>query len=550
MQTAGVLSAIDRRLFMKIPLDRQAKQPIYLQIRDRIHHLIHTGHLPPNSQLPSIRTLAQTANVNKLTVVEAYSVLEADGLVRAKQGAGYFINSPENVASTPLSHRAISHSEVDRKETGCREAGLQEPNHRELGHRELGHRELSHRGLSGAEAQPPRSAFNPAQQVILPKGGINSFSEIYHATIAAHHQPDVVDFGTGFPQPIDVEDFQRVARRAMKDADVFFRKGEPKGDFELRRQISQILMQQGLEVSAENLIVTSGSMQALALLADHFIQPGDRIIIEAPTYHGFLSILQQRSAQIIGIPMTATGINLELLAQYLDSHRPKLIYTISTLHNPTGITTTVAHRRQLLALAQQYNCLVIEDNAYEPLSFETTPPPIKAFDTTDQVIYVGTFSKTLMPGLRVGYMAITGEQNAALTERKLLHDFHLSNASQAIVKEYLASGHYRRRLKRLRSLHKDRRDYMLALLSRYFPPTVTWTLPAGGTFLWIQLPEMASVNEVTAAAAAQKVLLGSGSAFFPKQLGYPALRLNFSLPPAETERGIRILGNILHSLKR
>ncbi|MGB3669049.1 MAG: PLP-dependent aminotransferase family protein [Phormidesmis sp.] len=534
---------------MKIPLDRQAKQPIYLQIRDRIHHLIHTGHLPPNSQLPSIRTLAQTANVNKLTVVEAYSVLEADGLVRAKQGAGYFINSPRNAASTPLSHRAISHSEVGRSGTGNSEVGFQEPSHQEPSHQEPSHQELRHRELSGAEAQPPRSAFNPTQQVIIPKGSINSFSEIYHATIAARDQPDIVDFGIGFPQPIDVDDFQRVARRAMKDSDVFFCKGEPKGDFELRGQISQLLMQQGLEVSAENLIVTSGSMQALALLADHFIQPGDRIITEAPTYHGFLSILQQRSAQIIGIPMTATGINLELLAQYLDSHRPKLIYTISTLHNPTGITTTIAHRRQLLALAQQYNCLVIEDNAYEPLSFETTPPPIKAFDTTDQVIYVGTFSKTLMPGLRVGYMAITGEQNAALTERKLLHDFHLSNASQAIVKEYLASGHYRRRLKRLRALHKERRDYMLALLSRYVPPTVMWTLPAGGTFLWIQLPEMASVNEVTAAAAAQKVLLGSGSAFFPKQQGYPALRLNFSLPPEETERGIRILGSILHSLK-
>ncbi len=484
---------------MKIPLDRQAKQPIYLQIRDRIHHLIHTGHLPPNSQLPSIRALAQTTNVNKLTVIEAYSVLEADGLVRAKQGAGYFIN-------------------LNRPE------------------------------LEAAKAQPPRNAFNPTQQVIIPEGGINSFSEIYHATIAAHDQPDVIDFGIGFPQPIDADDFQRVARRAMKDSDVFFRKGEPKGDLGLRRQISQLLMQQGLEVSAENLIVTSGSMQALSLLADHFVQPGDHVITEAPTYHGFLSTLQQRSAQVIGIPMTATGINLDLLAQYLDSHRPKLIYTISTLHNPTGITTTIAHRRQLLALAQQYDCLVIEDNAYEPLSFEATPPPIKAFDTTDQVIYVGTFSKTLMPGLRVGYMAITGEQNAALTERKLLHDFHLSNASQAIVKEYLASGHYRRRLKRLRAVHKERRDYMLELLSRYFPQTVTWTVPAGGTFLWIQLPKTISINEVTAAAAAQKLLLGSGSAFFPAQQGYPALRLNFSLPPEETEKGVRILGNILHSI--
>ena len=192
-------------------------------------------------------------------------------------------------------------------------------------------------------------------------------------------------------------------------------------------------------------------MQALSLLSEHFIAPGDWVIVEAPTYHGFLSVLQQRGAQIIGIPMTPQGMNLDLLEQYLESHRPKLIYTISTLHNPTGITTSLEHRQKLLALAESFDCLVIEDNAYDPLSFGPTPPPIKALDTSERVIYVGTFSKTLMLGLRVGYMAITGKHNNPLTERKLLHDFHISNASQAIVKEYLASGHYRRRLKHIRT---------------------------------------------------------------------------------------------------
>jgi len=510
---------------MKIPLDRQAKQPIYLQIRDRIHHLIHAGHLPPNSQLPSIRSLAQTTQVNKLTVIEAYSVLEADGLVRAKQGAGYFINAPDPQSQLPHSPAPITKHTTPEAERSRNTKGVAKPTHSDC----------------------LRSSFNPTQQVILPTGGTHSFPKIYYASIAAHEQPDVVDFGLGFPQPIDAEDFQRIARRAMKDSDVFFRTGDPKGDIELRQQISQLLLQQGLDLSLDNLIMTSGSMQALSLLADHFISPGDRVIIEAPSYHGFLSILQQREAQVIGIPMTPKGLNLELLEQYLESHRPKLIYTISTLHNPTGITTSVAHRRRLLALAQQFDCLIIEDNAYEPLSFETTPPPIKAFDTTDQVIYVGTFSKTLMPGLRVGYMAITGDRNKALTERKLLHDFHISNASQTIVKEYLASGHYRRRLKRIHKVHRDRRDYMLSLLAFHFPPTVTWTIPEGGTFLWIQLPDDVSVEAVSAAAAAQQVLLGSGSAFFPVGQGYPALRLNFSLPPAETERGVRILGKILQA---
>ncbi|MGB3788396.1 MAG: PLP-dependent aminotransferase family protein [Phormidesmis sp.] len=498
---------------MKIPLDRQAKKPIYLQIRDRIHHLIHTGHLPPNSQLPSIRTLAQTTKVNKLTVIEAYSVLEADGLVQARQGSGYFITSSR---SLPTARREQS----------------------------------STTALSLHSQPAPTATFNPVQQVILPTEGINDFPSIYSASFKSHNQPDYTDFGLGFPQPIALDDLQRIARRAMKAAATFYHPGDPQGNLDLRSQIVQILLQQGLEVSPENLIVTNGSMQSLSLLTSYYVMPGGRVIVEAPTYHGMLSVLQQRRAQIIGIPMTAAGMNLLLLAQYLESHRPKLIYTISTLHNPTGITTSVEHRRKLLALAEEYNCLVIEDNAYEPLSFGTTPPPIKAFDHSGSVVYVGTFSKALMPGLRVGYMAITGGDLQAIVERKLLHDFHVSAASQAIVKEYLASGHYRRRLAQIRRLHRDRRDHMVNALVRYFPLSATWTVPDGGTFLWIQLPDAIALEPLCRAAAKRKVLVGSGAAFFPKEQGYPALRLNFSLPPEQTDRGIKVLGEILHDMLR
>ncbi len=505
---------------MKIPLNRQAKQPIYLQISDRIGHLIHTGHLPPNAQLPSIRTLAQTAKVNKLTVLEAYSRLEANGLVTAKQGAGFFVNTPPTpTPATPKN--APTH------QPSARSAPLTEP------------------------SRSPRPAtFNPAQQVILPTQGINAFPDIYAASLQSHNRPDYIDFGIGFPQPTGLEDFQRISRRAMKESHTFFHPGDPQGQLDLRQQISLILIQQGLEISPGNLIVTNGSMQSLSLLASHFVSQGDSVIVEAPTYHGFLSILQQRGAQIIGIPMTPQGMNLVLLEQYLKSHQPKLIYTMSTLHNPTGITTDTSHRQKLLSLAQQYRCLILEDNAYEPLSFDITPPPIKAFDTTDNVIYVGTFSKTLMPGLRVGYMAVTGTDSKALIERKLLHDFHSSAASQVIVKAYLSSGHYRRRLAQVRALHRTRRDEMVEALATHFPRDVTWTVPEGGTFLWLQLPNGTALSTLCRLAAEQKVLVGSGAAFFPTGTGYPALRLNFSLPREITQRGITILGNILKAEQR
>ncbi|MEM6449613.1 MAG: PLP-dependent aminotransferase family protein [Cyanobacteria bacterium P01_D01_bin.105] len=517
---------------MKIPLDRQAKTPIYLQIRDRISHLIQTGHLATDTQLPSIRTLARTVNVNKLTVLEAYSVLEADGLVRVKKGAGYFIN-PINT-----SHLTNHPFDAARAKTG---KFLDQSTDSFTG--QDTQRLLSH--PQSALGALHKGSFNPAQTVIIPTQGISAFSDIYAASLHSHTLEDYVDFGLGFPQPTGLDDLTRIARRAMKEAHTFFHPGDPQGDLELRGQISQLLIQQGLEISPNHLLVTSGSMQSLSLLSAHFVSPSDWVIVEAPTYHGFLSILQQRGAQIIGIPMTPHGMNLDLLSRYLQSHRPRLIYTMSSLQNPTGITTSANHRRQLLSLAEEYDCLIVEDNAYEPLSFSTTPPPIKAFDTHHRVIYVGTFSKTLMPGLRVGYTAITGSQRQALIERKLLHDFHISTASQVILKEYLSSGHYRRHLSKLRTLHRDRRDHMIEMLVRYFPTEVTWTVPNGGTFLWIQLPDALSLSNVCNAAIAQKVLVGSGAAFFPTQQGYPAMRLNFSLPPDKTKRGIKVLGDIL-----
>ncbi len=379
---------------MKIPLDRQSATPLYLQVRDRIGHLVQVGALQPGERLPSIRTLAETTGVNKLTVIEAYSVLEADGLIYARQGAGYFVNRPTT-------------------------------------------------------APKLESTFAPAQTVIIPEAPGISFFRLYTASVQAHQQ-GMIDLSCGFPHP--PEDLQRVSRRAVAQvAETLFNYDMPEGQLTLRKQIAQILVQQGLEVSPNHLIITNGSKQGLSLAIHYYVRPGDWVIVESPTFHGALAILESLGARVIGIPMTAEGMNLELLEQYLRSHRPKLMYTISTLHNPTGLTTSQTHRQQLLALAQQYDCPILEDNAYEGLNFEPVPPPIKALDQQDWVTYIGTFSKTLMPGLRVGYMVVTGKHYQPILERKLLQDLHVSTVSQAIVSEYLASGHYRRHLSKMRT---------------------------------------------------------------------------------------------------
>ncbi|MEO0014723.1 MAG: hypothetical protein RLZZ535_3112 [Cyanobacteriota bacterium] len=477
---------------MKIPIDRQAAKPIYLQIRDRLNRLIKLESFKAGDRLPSIRTLARTLQVNKLTVIEAYSILEADGLIHARPGAGYFINPPATIS------------------------------------------------------QQTKSNFAPIQEVVIPENKSISFMEIYQLSVQVKSKPGAIDFSSGFPISSGLKDLQRHARRAMKQVtETLFNYDFPQGQEILRQQTAKMLIQLGLEISAQDLIITNGSKQGLSLVMNYYLQPGDWIVTESPTYYGTLDIIENIGAKIIGIPMQSSGMNLELLEQYLKSHRPKLIYTVSTLQNPTGITTTLQHRQQLLALAEQYGCLILEDNAYEGLNFAPVPPPIKSLDCSDTVIYTGTFSKTLMPGLRVGYLLATGKHYHPLLQQKLFHDLHVSTVSQAIVSEYLASGQHRHHLNHLRSSNLSSRNAMLQGLANYFPDEATWTIPNGGLFLWVQLPPEISLLSLAHQAWSENVFVYPGMPFFPGQKGYNALRLNFSHSPETIDRGLKVLGKLL-----
>ena len=239
---------------MKILLERQSPKPIYLQIRDRLSRLIKSGALQPGDRLPSIRSLAESLQVNKLTIIEAYGVLEADGIVCARQGAGYFVNNV-NIPSANL-----------------------------------------------------EATFAPAQNVIIPEQGKGSFFEMYTAAVQAQNQEGMINLSCGFPQiPKDVS---LIARRALKQApDALFQYDLPQGQLTLRKQIAQMLVQQGLDVSTEDLIITKGSEQGLSLAIHYYVKPGDWVIVEAPTYFGAIAILENLGARIIGIPMTGEGIN-------------------------------------------------------------------------------------------------------------------------------------------------------------------------------------------------------------------------------------------------
>lgn len=488
---------------MRIPLERHSSKAVYLQIRDRIRRLIETGALQTGDKLPSIRALAENTGVNKLTVIEAYNVLEADGLIAARQGSGYFVN-PATTHQKSVSNFAPPQDVIV------------------------------------SEQPPPPSLFEEA------KGG--SFFNLYMASLQARSSPGMIDLSSGFPSESGLEDLPRIARRAVKQVTgSLFNYDNPQGQLMLRQQISRMLVQQhGMNVTPEDLIITNGSKQGLSLVVHYYVKPADWVIVESPTWHGMLSLLYNMGARVIGIPMTAEGMNLELLEKNLHTYRPKLIFTVSTLHNPTGITTSQSHRQQLLQLAERYDCVILEDNAYEGLNFEPVPAPIKALDRKDITTYVGTFSKTLMPGIRVGYLVVTGKHYQPLVERKLLDDLHVSTVSQAIVSEYLASGHYRHHLAHLQAQHRQSQTAMLDALQKYFPSSASWTVPNGGTFLWVQMPAV-PMSEICQKALSRGVFVAEGSPFFPGQQGYPALRLNFTLSPEKIERGIFVLGELVQA---
>ncbi|MEL7084254.1 MAG: PLP-dependent aminotransferase family protein [Cyanobacteria bacterium J06597_1] len=481
---------------MKILLDRQSDIPVYLQIREYLRDLIQSGTLRPGDRLPSIRKLAKESQVNKLTAIEAYSVLEGDGLIQARQGSGYFVEPP--IASSPVQS----------------------------------------------------SKFNPDQTVTVMAHVKSTYYRACTDSIAARQTQMAIDLSCGIPSQEGLDDLKRIARRvSSRVTDDLFFYDYPQGRHELRLQIARLLAHIGLNSSPDNIVVTSGSMQGISIAFHHYLKPGDWAIVENPTFHGALAALSNMGAKIIGIPMAPDGMNLELLEQYLQSHQPKLIYTISNLHNPTGITTSREHKQRLLQLAQQYQCPVVEDNAYELLHFDgDVPLSIKAMDRHECVTYIGTFTKAIAPGLRVGYMVPPQQTHQALVENKLVRDLHSATLSQTIVSEYLASGYYRRRLSKLRSSNLHCRNLMLQAMERWFPSDVTWTVPQGGLFLWVHLPDRMSGEAVYQAAFERGVVVYPGNLFFADQQGYSAFRLSYSIQPDAIEPAVQIVGDILHDL--
>ncbi len=482
---------------MRIPLDRQSEIPLYQQIESHLRQGILSGSLPVDTRLPACRQLARDLGVNRITVENAYSELEADGLVFSRMGSGTYV-----LLANPLP--AIPKSSLDKPW--------------------------------------------PLWQQSVQDRNIVSKSDIVDEMLQASGHPHPISFASGISdsRQFPVEDFRKVIQTVMRrDQIAALEYGERNGYAPLREGITHILASQGLQTHPENILITAGSQQAIFLASQVLLKPNDIVLVEDPTYSAAIDLFHILGFQIVGIPMDGQGMQVEKLEKLLQQYHPKLIYTIPNFHNPTGTCLSSARRRQLIVLADRYNVPILEDDFVGDLRYEGhSQPSLKALDPGGHVIYVSTFSKMLMPGLRVGFIVADGPVYGSLLNFKRLSDLATSTLIQRALDAYVTVGRYQTYLHRSCQLFRKRRDTMLEAIDRYLPADVSFDMPKGGLFIWLRLPNILSADELLPLACKEGVSFAPGNFFFTDGVsGGEWLRLNFASQPGEDiEEGIRRLG--------
>jgi 2-aminoadipate transaminase len=490
---------------VRIPLDRDKPIPLARQIAAHLERLVREGLLAPGVKLPASRELAAGLDVSRATVVLAYEELVAAGWARSHVGQGTFVVAPAGdpghrgaagsgtVTRAPLDWTALfsrSSALVDADEERRRSAGVR---------------------VDGA-------------------GGVVSF---------AGGMPDSGLFPT--------EDFRRVLNQVVREEGAALLQYSPVAGYApLRRYLSTYLLRFGVEARPEEILIVNGSQQGFDLIARTFLDPGDAVAVEQPTYPRAMQVFRAFGAQLLGVPWEADGLRVDVADRLLARQAPKLLYCQPHAHNPTGLAMTAEARRRLLAAAARHQVPIVEDGFDGSLVYDGRPAaPLKADDREGVVLYIGTFSKILFPGLRLGWLLAPAPVIARLESAKQLSDLHTSALLQAAVHRFCERRLLERHAARVAREYARRRALVLAALARHMPEGVTWTTPAGGFSLLVTLPPGLTADALLPRAVERGVAFTPGSAFFLAG-GEGTLRLSFStVAAARIEEGIRRLAEVI-----
>ncbi len=375
-------------------------------------------------------------------------------------------------------------------------------------------------------------------------------------------QPDIISFAGGLPAPelFPVAEVERASKIVLeKHGAQALQYSTTEGFLPLREMICRHTRRYGLYVTPENVLITSGSQQALDLLGKIFINPGDRILVENPTYLGAIQAWNAYGAEYVTVPCDEYGMRTDALEAALRSG-PKFIYVLPNFQNPTGATLALERRKQLITLADQYGVPIIEDDPYGQLRYEGEHiPSVVALDSeyrgnnhatySGNVIYLSTFSKTLAPGLRLAWVVAPPGVIGKLVQAKQGADLHTPTFNQMVGYEVGKGGFIDRHVREIRKVYGARRNLMLGLMDELFPPGVRWTRPHGGLFLWVTLPEGLDAAEVFKVAVRRKVAFVPGAPFHAVGGGENTMRINFSnARPEQIEQGVVRLADTLKEM--
>jgi 2-aminoadipate transaminase len=363
-------------------------------------------------------------------------------------------------------------------------------------------------------------------------------------------RPDILSFAGGLPAP----ELFPLAAIAQAHAETFAEEGRAalqysttEGFAPLRSWIAERCRQQGARVTADQVLVTHGSQQGLDLIAKVLLDPGDVVVVENPSYVAALQAFDAYEAELVGVGGDADGLRIDELERVARERQPKLVYVVPNFQNPTGTTLALDRRHALVALAQRYGFLILEDDPYGELRFRGEMlPPLLALDDAAVVVSLSTFSKTLAPGLRVGWIAGPTDLVRSLAIAKQSTDLHTSTLAQRAIVRLLASFDYAAHVEDLRRAYGERGRAMLAALATSMPAGTRWTEPDGGMFVWVELPGDLSGEELFPRALEQKVAFVPGAPFFTSHPRKECIRLNYSnRPPELIAEGMRRLGAVI-----
>jgi DNA-binding transcriptional MocR family regulator len=483
---------------VEITIERGSHEPIYRQIAHQLRDLITSGELPAGFRLPPERRLAQALGVSRSTVLIAYQELRADALIDAHVGRGTTVTLPE---------AAPAHPEENQ--------------------------ELPWRQLFGAAA----TGFqNPLVGDLL--------------RLTEHADAIPLSFGMPAPELLPFAELRDLIAEVLDDTGPAALLHSPtEGLTALRATLARMMAARGVDCTPDEVLVLSGSQQGLDLAARIFLDPGDAVVVEQPSFIGALQTFRGARARLIGVPTDEHGMRVDVLENVLSRFRPKLIYTLPTFQNPSGAVLPSERRQHLLALSRRHQVPVLEDDPYSELRYEGDPvPSLRALDPAGNVLYLSTFSKLLFPGMRLGFLVAPRTVVRQFALARQTADLHSNTLGQWVLDRFVRGGRMSDHMRAVRRAYRQRRDAMHDALRAAAVPGLGWQRPKGGFYFWCRLPAGVRPEALLARAAGAGVSYLPGRACFVDEPPAEFIRLNFSYPDEDRIReGVaRLAGAIRH----